>query len=133
MIKKTVSDILVEITASPGCMICREGEKPTAGNTFSSIMVPESAISEFAEVSEVSVCPYTEERYASEVSALVRRRYTASDEAAMQRKMINAITAGKEPDQKTRTEFDEYNAFVEDCKIEARHILADRIEADELI
>lgn len=52
-----------------------------------------------------------EERYHQRVVELIRERYSENDELALLRKKLAGIND---------TEFDEYNAFVEQCKQAAR-------------
>lgn len=72
----------------------------------------------FEEVDELP--PYTKEEYDAKVAELIRERYSASEEFAIQRKMINATNAPT-PETKAIEEYDAYNSFVEECKIKAKN------------
>ena len=68
------------------------------------IMLPADSIDDYEEVD--SIPSMTKADYDARVAALVRERYSESEEFAIQRKAING----------DRTEFEQYNAYVEQCK-----------------
>lgn len=87
------------------------------------VMFPDETESDFDEVAEIPV--YTKAEYDEKVAELVRTRYTASEEFAIQRKMINATIEPSlisEGDARAAiAEFTHYNDFVEQCKRDARN------------
>ena len=79
--------------------------------------------SDFEEVDEI---PFpTKSEYDNKVSELIRERYTASEEFAIQRKMINASNTSAplndESALKAISEYDAYNTYVEECKLKAKN------------
>lgn len=80
---------------------------------------------DFEEVEEIP--PYTKSEYDAKVAELVRERYSDSEESAIQRKMLGAmlhpeavtIAEGMEEPMEV-AEFNEYNAFVTECKERAK-------------
>lgn len=83
---------------------------------------------------EVDARPaFTRGEYEAKVAELVHERYSADEESALQRKMINsmlhpeAVTLAEDGDNAVPafvSEFDRYNAFVEQCKVKARELLS---------
>ena len=86
---------------------------------------------------EAPIDPYTKAEYDQKVNELVRRKYSESEEMAIQRKML-ALMLKPEPmtlaEDGTDTtppalrEFSDYNAYAESCKVEARASLSQRSE-----
>lgn len=84
------------------------------------------------EVAVSDIPPYTKAEYDAKVAELVRERYTADEEFAIQRKMIGAMTtpsplseaadADSAPADSAAIldEFQAYNAYVEQCKARAK-------------
>lgn len=68
---------------------------------------------------------YTKAEYDAKVAELVREKYTADEEFALQRKMLNAVMS---PDtisadgsaNKALEEYQAYNVFVQECKARAK-------------
>ena len=74
------------------------------------------SIDMFEEVDEIP--KYTEDEYVKKVRELIAEKYSIEDELALHRKYLT---------QKSRDgEFEEYNLFVEDCKIRAKEILNEK-------
>lgn len=74
---------------------------------------------------EVDAPPrYTREQYEHTVAALVRERYTADEEFALQRKVLNSMlspmTLSADTAEKTMAEYADYNNYVEQCKLRAK-------------
>ncbi|MFH8142360.1 MAG: hypothetical protein K1V88_02915 [Muribaculaceae bacterium] len=73
-----------------------------------------------------SVPAYTKGEYDHLVAAMVRERYSESEEFAIQRKMLHALIApaplgeGEDLSGPAVDEFAEYNAYVEECKLRAK-------------
>ena len=76
--------------------------------------------SDFEEVTEVSI--YTKAEYDSKVAELVRERYSESEEFAIQRKALAALSASEGTD----AEFAAYNSYVNECKVRATDLLTRR-------
>lgn len=79
---------------------------------------------------ECPMPPYSAEEYEKTVVDLIRERYSANDEFAIQRKIIDAIvndpmTVEDDTEPAALTEFREYQAFVNECKVSARTTLSD--------
>lgn len=80
-----------------------------------------------ADFEEVDAVPsMTKAEYDARVAALVRQRYSESEEFAIQRKAMNLLLnpepvneEGFDPTQ-TLAEFNAYNAYVEQCKLQAK-------------
>lgn len=85
------------------------------------ILLPSESLDDFEEGTEP---PYSKSDYDAKVAELVRQRYSESEEAGIQRKMINTITAPQvcSADEAARyvQEYEIYNAYVEECKVRAR-------------
>lgn len=93
------------------------------------IMLAWDTLDMYEEVSEIP--KYTKDEYDAKVAELVRGRYTESEEFAIQRKAINASFSPSVTSAETAlSEYAEYNAFVEECKIQAKEILSDKQKED---
>lgn len=100
-------------------------------------LLPGETVDMYEEVAEKpNVAPYTEEQYGDKINELVRRRYSASAEFAIQRKMQNAMiafmtdtadAAATAAADKALEEYMAYNAYVEVCKTEAPAAILDDI------
>lgn len=88
-----------------------------------SMVLPTDKVEDFEEVSELPL--FTKEQYDNKVAELIREKYSASEEFALQRKMINATNADMPlSDAETNRvieEYDTYNTYVEECKIKAKN------------
>ena len=66
------------------------------------------------------------------VARLVRQRYSADEEFAIQRKMIDAmvnpVTADADSEPVAMQEFRVYNEFVNECKEKAPYLLIEEID-----
>lgn len=86
------------------------------------ILLSDESPEEYEEVAERPA--YTREQYEAKVAELVRERYTASEEFALQRKAINslspALPSGEGVDL-VLAEYEEYNAYVDQCKQRAKN------------
>lgn len=115
---------LTQLTASEGVL----HKIGTDTYCTSAVMLPGETVDMYEEVAEEP--PYTKEQYDAKVAELVRERYSASEEFAIQRKRINAMLApmplsgdvdGPSP---AIVEYDQYNAYVEECKARAKEQLS---------
>lgn len=125
------------ITPNIAELICEDPEKTLrrrGTEQVSRISRCTVAAAEVQNWDEGDLDPYSESDYAAEVERLIRERYTASEEFAIQRKMLaemlnpTPMTLEDGPDAGTCTpapveEFNEYNAFAEQCKAEAKENL----------
>lgn len=85
------------------------------------IMFPSDTMDMYEEVDEKPA--YTKEQYDNKVAELVRQRYTESEEFAIQRKAINAAFSPSTfsmESEKSLAEYQEYNAYVDECKQRAK-------------
>lgn len=80
---------------------------------------------DFEEVEEIP--PYTKSEYDAKVAELVRGRYSDSEEFAIQRKTLEAmlhpeaVTMAEGMEEPAEVvEFNEYNAYVTECKERAK-------------
>lgn len=128
----------VEISCDTAHIIRRKGSDDTTENRMTTI--PSGTESEWEEVVLADVLAEKEARereeaYKADVVTRIRVRYSSDDENAILRKML-ALTSMPMPaaegaeleviEQRTRqimTEFEEYNAFAEECKAEAKKAL----------
>lgn len=121
MIKTKQIGSLTEISATNG-LIHKIG---TDTYFKKGVMLPSDTLEMYEEVE--SLPPYTKDEYDAKVAELVRTRYSESEEFAIQRKMLYLQTQPATlNDDKADTivkEFDEYNAFVEECKVRAKEEL----------
>ena len=79
--------------------------------------------------------PYPDEEYCEMVDRMVKERYPQREENARLRKMLAASVSGRmteEEAERARAEFEEFDAFVEDCKLRAKEALEGRGQSDEV-
>lgn len=71
---------------------------------------------------EVDAIPsFTKDQYDAKVAELVRQRYSADEEFALQRKAINAAFSPSVADaEQALTEYAAYNSYVNECKTRAK-------------
>lgn len=90
-----------------------------------STLLPEDTIDNFEEVDSIPL--YTKAEYDNKVAELVRKRYTADEEFALQRKMLNVTiqpaTFSADTSDAIVAEYAAYNEYVEQCKAEAPELL----------
>lgn len=89
-------------------------------------VLPDDTADDFEETDDVP--PYTTAEYEAKVAALVRERYTADEEFALQRKMLNTLLSPMPLSDADAAgiaeEYARYNEYVELCKAEAPAKLA---------
>lgn len=94
-----------------------------------STVLPGETETDFAEVDKVP--EYTKAEYDAMVVRLVRQRYSADEEFAIQRKMIDALvnpmTADADSEPAAMPEFRVYNEFVNECKREAPYVIIEEL------
>ena len=128
----------VEISCDKAHIIRRKGSDDTAENRMTT--VPYGTEDEWEEVVLADVLAEKERRereeaYKADVVTRIRARYSSDDENAILRKML-AVTSMPMPAaegaeleavehraQQVMAEFEEYNAFAEECKAEAKKAL----------
>ena len=82
-------------------------------------MLLTDSIDNYEEVDEIP--PYTKAEYDAKVAEMVRERYSASEEFALQRKAINAMHSPvAAAESSAMEEYEAYNAYVEQCKQHAK-------------
>lgn len=115
------SNNLVELSTDSEHILHRIGSEDYS--EIRKIMTPNP--SEWEEIAVSDIPPYTKAEYDNKVAELVREKYTADEEFALQRKMLNAVmspetisadgSAGRAID-----EYQAYNAYVQGCKQRAK-------------
>lgn len=94
------------------------------------ILLPTLSIADYEEVE--SIPPYTKEEYDKKVAELVREKYSADEEFALQRKMMNTmLSPATYSGVNTSTiveEYNDYTNFVEECKEKAKNAELYKIE-----
>ena len=124
----------VEISCDSDHIIRRKGSEDTACSRMATVRAGKEEEWEEVPISDVHAAKEAREReeaYKADVVARIRVRYSADDENAILRKMI-ALTVQPMPTeeealpeavenraQQVMAEFEEYNAFAEQCKAEA--------------
>lgn len=76
---------------------------------------------EWEEIAVGDIPLYNEAEYKAKVEELIRERYTASDEFAL----INNVMGGSTT-EKRRSEYADYQAYREECKLRAKEILSEK-------
>lgn len=88
-------------------------------------LLPSDTADTFEEVDEIP--RFTKAEYEAKVAELVRERYTADEEFALQRKRINSLlvpaTLSDDNAETLASEYEAYNAYVGECKVKAVEIL----------
>ncbi len=97
----------LEITAAENTILHRRGDKDYDEKRRAVIAAAD--LDNWEEIAASDIPPYTEDDYAEAVEALIRRRYSVSDEIAVIRQRDT------KPD-----EFAAYDAYAEQCKTQAR-------------
>lgn len=114
----------IKLTATAG-VIHKIG---TDNYSKSVIVLPGETMDMYEEVAEKPA--YSKEQYDAKVAELVRRRYTESEEFAIQRKALNT-SLNPQPGgyyNGALAEYVEYNAYIEECKQQAKIILTENNE-----
>ena len=127
MIQKTKLGSLTKLTVDTG-LIHKIGTDTYAKSI---IMLPGDTLDMYEEVSEKPV--YTKEQYDEKVAELVREKYTASEEFAIQRKAINAAFSAASPDSSASEEYQAYNTYVLECKERAKDSGLYKVGDDEAV
>ena len=118
MKRKEITAQMVEFTADKGKFV-------KYNDSFSRIIVVnksfENEVTEVLE-SEAQIAEemYTKQEYDNEVNALIRRKYSESEEFAILRQRDTKIQ-----------EFEQYNEYCEQCKIDARTSIVERKNAEK--
>lgn len=82
-------------------------------------ILPSDTASDFEEVDGMPA--YTKAEYDAKVAELVRERYSDSEEFAIQRKAINAAFSPSVANaEQALSEYQAYNAYVDECKQRAK-------------
>lgn len=117
---------LVSLQAEEGYLLRRIGADPHTTITRTTVKVDQLA--QWEEVPAGQVPVYTKAEYDAKVSEMVRQRYSADEEFAIQRKAINSMLSPMTPSAESAevimTEYATYNNYVEDCKVRAKEILS---------
>lgn len=129
MIESIKIGSLIKLTATTG-LIHKIGTETYAKSV---IMLPSETIDMYEEVAEKPA--YTKDQYDAKVAELVREKYTESEEFALQRKAINSAFSPSVVSADSNValnEYQQYNAYVEDCKLRAKEILSNHDPDEQL-
>ena len=77
---------------------------------------------------------YTKEEYERKVAELIRERYSQDEENAIKSKVLASLlpnTLSEETNEKHMKQFEEFNAYREQCKAEAKAILSEPKPSEE--
>lgn len=133
MEKKILDNGMVSLTASEGYKLTKQEDDPY--NAKGQTTVKAEDVELYTEIPVSEIPAYSQASYKAKAAELVRRRYSDSEEFAIQRKMINVLFAPvtlAETDDPTEQSADpteiiakygEYNAYVESCKAEAKRMM----------
>ena len=89
MTTKHLTSGLVMLFASEGCVLRKKGSDPHSDLRQATVRATD--LSDWEEVPVEDVPAYTKAEYDAKVSEMVRGRYSADEEFALQRKMIDAL------------------------------------------
>ena len=89
--------------------------------TRSTVMLPSDTIDMYEELAQRPA--YSKTEYEALVATLVRERYSESEEFALQRKALNLMLDPDTIHTDIAAEFAAYNAYVEQCKTQAKQTL----------
>lgn len=96
------------------------------------ILLPNDTESDFEEIAELP--KFTKEEYDAKVAELVRTKYDADAEFAIQRKMINTLLSpsplADDKVEEVVEKYHVYNTFVEECKVKAAEVLAEYVGSE---
>lgn len=126
---KQLSNGRVEISTDSAHVIRKKGDNDPTEIRRRRINADE--LDQWEEVAVEDLLPYTTAEYNAKVDALVKERYTQSEENAITRKLLNTLL---HPEAATLAEtgeadgalpkevaqFEAYNAYVEQCKLRAK-------------
>lgn len=121
MIETRQSGDVREIIATQGWL------RPKGRTDFTPVrrctLLPSQSPADFEELAELP--PYSEAEYASLVTSLIRRRYSADDEIALINNVMANVT------EERQAEYAAYQDYRDLCKAEARRQLTDEEQAGE--
>lgn len=129
MKQQKLNNGFVNIIAEEGFYLAEEGKPLAECGEISKVLVKETEAEKWVEVpilavEEAKAEAERERKYKERVVGLIRQRYSADDEAAIIRKYL-ALQSQPQPFNDAKmdeivTEFDDYNAFAEECKERAK-------------
>ena len=111
---RNINTELVEITADSGYILHKIGDNDYY--KIRKVAIKASDIDKYEEILIEDIPPYSYEDYKKEIIKLIREKYDQNDEFAILRKSK----------ADNMEEYNEYNTFVEDCKIKAKENLWQR-------
>lgn len=115
-----LEDNLVSVTAEKGYRLYFADKG--VESAFSRGIMSADKVKDLVEIPASEVPLFSRAEHEEKVAELIRKRYSQNEELAIQRKAAAASLAG-ESDGAAIEEFNEYNAFVEQCKVDAKAIL----------
>lgn len=114
-------DGLVELTTDADHILHRKGSEDYSERRR--LTLPASALPDWEELPVADIPPYTEAEYKAKVEALIRERYSISDELALINNVMAAVT------EKRQSEYAAYQEYREECKRRAKEMLREFAEA----
>lgn len=130
---KNISNNLVEISTDSEHILHKIGNKDYP--IIRRIIVHENRVSDLEEVDATSAPFYMEDERDAKIEELIRQRYSAGKEFAIQRKAINVLmspaTLSDEDAESSLSEYSDYNAYVEECIANAPQAILDDIAKRE--
>ncbi len=89
------------------------------------VLLKSESINDYEEILELP--KYTHTEYKTKVVELIREKYSVDEEYKVQREAINILLnpmSVSDDNPKQLVDFNEYNRFVENCKIKAKEELS---------
>lgn len=125
---KELKNNMVSLEASEGMSLRRKGS--TDYSVMTKVAILKDKIDEWEEVSVESIENAQREQeqeqlYKKRVVELIREKYDEDDEAGLKRKMLAMNWVDDERAKKILTEFQEFDDFVEECKVKAKQEIFD--------
>lgn len=120
---KQLNNGKVEIWTNAAHVIRKKGDKDPTDIRRRRINVDE--LDQWEEIAVSDIPPYTKSEYDKKVAEFVREKYTADEEFALQRKVINATMSPETISEdatanKVLSEYQAYNSYVQECKERAK-------------
>lgn len=129
MKQQKLNNGFINLIAEDGFYLAEVGKPLAECGEISKVLVKETETEKWIEVSKLAVDDAKaeaerEQKYKARVVELIREKYSADDEAAILRKYL-AVHSQPQPFSDAKmdeivTEFDDYNAFAEECKSKAK-------------
>ena len=115
---RAINETLIEVSSDNGYVLRLKGEEQSS---IRKVVINQDRLNDWEEIPLADIFPYTKEEYKAEVIRLIREKYDNNDETAILRKMLQS-----KPEERYIDEYENYNSFVEDCKLKAKETLWQR-------